>query len=182
MYMYRTFVFCLSATLITIGCSTSAEDAPNKANSTGQDSTWLMETISRPEGPPNSPQALADHIQYAIQQQDREMLSSLFHKKGVEGFKPRMEEFKRTTESLLKAIDHKLTGIEVKKLSLDEIRKMNSQTFGLKVPVKLVPNATHEIAFTYQGRLTSTSSRTTAVYVGQYDGNFVIASYQIADE
>lgn len=110
------------------------------------------------------------------------MMASLFHRENSEGFKTQDDKIENTIDLLLATTKQNLTGIGVTKLDSDEIQKRKSQTFGMSVPVKLVPEATHEISFTYEGRVKPGESRPTSVNAGQFEGVFVIASFQVADE
>ena len=170
------------ALFIAGGCQNSKRALSD--NSTTDDTTdnWLMEKISRPEGPPKSPEALARHIQYGIQEKDRELLASLYYRVEAEGFKVQSDKIDKSIDLLIGARSQYLMGVVSFKLDAKEIQKRKAQTFGYRVPLKLAPELTHEIRFEYHGKLPLGETRPTSVNVGESSGVYYIASYQLGNK
>lgn len=190
----RATVWCLVAALLVAGaCREPGSNSPESAGQhladeplPGETNTGpFLDEISRPEGPPKTSEELAQHIQYSIQEQDKEMLASLFYRIESEGYKLQHDDIDNSVDSILSTREQNLIGIVAAALSEDEISKRDALTkkFNPGRSVKLVPYAKHAIRFQYRGRLEiGRKSRPTLVYAGQHDGVYYIATLQVGVE
>ena len=176
MFRGRTSVFGVIACTLVIGCRGSGNESANENKSGDTEVTWLLDDIPRPEAPPKSAEALAQHIRYGVQEQNEDMLRQLFFQKTAEGFRLNTDNIDRNVSDLLSMKRRKLVAIEVVELGPEEISRRIELATGRGKPARLEPGLTHEIKFEYDGPMLFGSSRITALSVGESGGVYYLVT------
>ena len=182
MFRGRKMVLWLIVSTFLIGCQGSEKESANENKSGDNEAKWLLDKIARPDGPPKSANALAQHIQYGVQEQDEEMLRKLFFQETSEGFRLKTDNIDRNVSDLLSMKRRKLAAIEVVELDAEEISRRIELATGRGKSAKLEPGLTHELKFEYEGPMLFGSSRITALSVGESGGFYYLVTVQEVDD